>query len=91
MFGSSPLPTAHESYRRLVQRVLTGHIPRGVDFDACRAVLRASPLGEEAFTAMAMLLEGALADPSFDIGDTQLLVPLLKELGRGSVRVEELL
>jgi len=91
VFGSSPLPTAHESYRRLVQRVLTGHIPRGVDFDACRAVLRATPSGEEAFTAMAMLLEGALADPSFDIGDTQLLVPLLKELGRGSVRAEELL
>jgi len=40
---------------------------------------------------MAMLLEGALADPSFDIGDTQLLVPLLKELAHGGVRAEELL
>jgi hypothetical protein len=47
--------------------------------------------GEAAFTALAMLLEGALADPEFDIGDTQLLVPLLKDLGRGSVRAEELL
>ena len=91
MFGSSPLPTAHESYRRLVQRVLTGHIPRGADFDACRAVLCTGTSGEAAFTALSMLLEGALADPSFDIGDTQLLVPLLKELARGSVRVEELL
>ena len=43
------------------------------------------------FTAIVILLEGALADASFDIGDTQLLVPLLKELARGSVRVEELL
>jgi len=91
VFGSSPLPTAHESYRRLVQRVLAGHIPQGPDFDACRAVLCTAPSGEAAFTALSMLLEGALADPSFDIGDTQLLVPLLKELARGSVRVEELL
>ena len=83
--------TAHESYRRLVQRVVTGRIPHGADFDACRAVLRAGPSGEAAFTALAMLLEGALADPSFEIGDTQVLVPLLKELARGSVRVEELL
>jgi hypothetical protein len=91
VLSSDPSPPAHERYRRLVERVVTGHIPRGVDFDACRAVLRASPSGEEAFTAMAMLLEGALADPSFDIGDTQLLVPLLKELAHGSVRAEELL
>lgn len=91
MFGSSPHPSAHESYRRLVQRVLAGRIPRGADFDACRAVLRTGLSGEAAFTALAMLLEGALADPAFDIGDTQLLVPLLKELGRGSVRAEELL
>ena len=91
MFGSSPLPTAHESYRRLVQRVLAGHIPQGPDFDACRAVLCTAPSGEAAFTALSMLLEGALADPSFDIGDTQLLVPLLKELARGSVRAEDLL
>jgi hypothetical protein len=54
-------------------------------------VLRAGPSPEEAFTALSVLLEGALADPSFDIGDTQLLVPLLKELARGSVRAEELL
>jgi hypothetical protein len=44
-----------------------------------------------ALTALAMLLEGALADPAFDIGDTQQLVPLLKELARGSVRAEDLL
>jgi len=89
---SSDRPSpAHERYRRLVERVVTGHIPQGPDFDACRAVLCASPSGEEAFTAMAMLLEGALADPAFDIGDTQQLVPLLKELARGTVRAEDLL
>ena len=91
MLSSDRPSPAHESYSRLVQRVVTGHIPRGPDFDACRAVLRASPSGDTAFTALAMLLEGALADPAFDIGDTQQLVPLLKELARGSVRVEELL
>jgi hypothetical protein len=91
VFGSSHHPSAHESYRSLVQHVLAGRIPRGADFDACRAVLRTGLSGEAAFTALSMLLEGALADPSFDIADTQLLVPLLKELARGSVRVEELL
>jgi hypothetical protein len=91
VLSSDPSPPAHERYRRLVERVVTGHIPQGPDFDACRALLRASPSGEEGFTAVVILLEGALADASFDIGDTQLLVPLLKELARGSVRVEELL
>lgn len=91
MLSSDRPSPAHESYRRLVQRVVIGHIPRGADFDACRAVLRAEPSGETAFTALVMLLEGALADPSLEIGDTQVLVPLLKELARGSVRVEELL
>jgi hypothetical protein len=91
VFGSSPHPSPHESYRSLVQRVLAGRIPHGADFEACRAVLRASPSSEAAFTALAVLLEGALADPSFDLGDTQLLVPLIKELARGSVRTEELL
>ena len=91
MLSSGHPSPAHESYRRLVQRVVIGRIPHGADFDACRAVLRAEPSGEAAFTALAMLLEGALADPSFEIGDTQVLVPLLKELARGSVRVEELL
>ena len=91
MLSSDPSPPAHERYRRLVERVVTGHIPKGPDFDACRAVLCTGLSGEVAFTALSMLLEGALADPSFDIGDTQLLVPLLKELAHGSVRAEELL
>ena len=91
MLNSGHPSPAHESYRRLVQRVVSGRIPHGADFDACRALLRAEPSGEAAFTALAMLLEGALADPTLDIGDTQVLVALLKELARGSVRVEELL
>ena len=91
MLSSDRPSPAHESYRRLVERVVNGHIPQGPDFEACRAVLRASPSGDTAFTALAMLLEGALADPAFDIGDTQQLVPLLKELARGSVRAEDLL
>jgi hypothetical protein len=91
MSSSARPQTLHESYRRLVQRVVSGGIPHGPDFDACRAVLRASPSGEAGFTALAMLLEGALADASFEIADTQLLVPLLKALARGGVRVEDLL
>lgn len=80
-----------ERYRRLVTRVIDGDIPSGEDFDACRAMLRAEPSSEAAFTALCVLLEGALASPTLDIDATQDLVPLLKELARGSVLVEELL
>jgi len=80
-----------ESYRRLVQRVVGGGIPSGKDFDACRMILASQPSSESAFTALCVLLEGALADASFDIGATQDLVPLLRELARGRLRVEELL
>lgn len=80
-----------ERERRLVQRVVEGGIPHGEDFEACRAVLVSEPSAEAAFMALCMLLEGALADPSFDIEDTQHLVPLLRRLARGDVRAEELL
>jgi hypothetical protein len=68
-----------------------GDIPAGRDFDACRMILATEPSSEGAFTALCVLLEGALADPTFDIGATQDLVPLLKQLARGQLRVEELL
>ena len=80
-----------ERYRQLVKRVIGGDIPAGDDFDACRAMLRAEPSWDAAFTALCVLLEGALADPALDISTTQDLVPLLKELARGQVLVEELL
>jgi hypothetical protein len=82
---------AVEAYRRLVQRALGGRIPEGEDFNACRAVLRSGATGQMAFQALCMLLEGVLADPALDIDDAQRLVPLLKDLASGTVRVEELL
>ena len=81
----------HQAHRRLVQRVLTGGIPNGVEFDACRAVLGSGAAPESAMHALCMLLEGALADPELDIDDTQILVPLLRRLARGAVSIEELL
>lgn len=78
-------------YRRLVQRVVEGEIPRGEDFDACRAVLVSQPSSDAAFTAVCVLLEGALADPAFDIDATQSLVPLLRQLASGAVAPEDLL
>jgi hypothetical protein len=36
------------------------------------------------------LLEGALADPLFDIRDTQMVVPILKALARREIGVREL-
>jgi len=78
-------------YRRLVQRVLAGGIPHGTDFDACRAVLRSQDNYDDAFQALCLLLEGALADPELGIDDTQTLVPLLRDLARGNVAVGELL
>ena len=80
-----------ENHRRLVQRILTGDIPRSVEFDACRAVLGSTCDDQTAFHALSALLEGALADPKYDIDDTQQLVPLLKALARGDVAARELL
>jgi len=76
---------------RLVRRLLSGEGPHGTEFDACRAVIRSAPSSEPAFQALVILLEGALADPSLDIDDTQVLVPLIKDLAAGRQRPEDLL
>ena len=80
------------SYRRLVQRVLAGGIPHGGEFDACRAFLRSHGDDRDAnFHALCTLLEGALADSVLGIDETQIVVPLLKDLASGSVDVGDLL
>ncbi len=43
------------------------------------------------FQAMCLLLEGALADPSLAIDDTQVVVRLLKELASGTLLPEEVM
>ncbi len=80
-----------ERYRDLVQRLFAAGVPAGEVFDAARAVVRSEPDSQTAFKAMCMLLEGALADPAMDIEDTQVLVPLLKNLARGTFAVGDLL
>lgn len=77
--------------RRLVQRVVGGDIPSGRDFDACRAVLRTGCDDPTSFHALCTLLEGALADSTFGIDDTQELVPLLKALASGKVMAKDFL
>ena len=77
--------------RRLVQRILSGGIPKGKDFDTCRAILNGEADDEAAFGALFMLLQGALADPFFGIDDTQQVVPILKGLARGELSVRDLL
>ena len=76
---------------RLVQRVVRGGIPHGPEFDACRDVVVNSPEGQVRFHALCTLLEGALSDPGLDIDDTQVLVPLLRQLARGTITVGDLL
>ncbi len=71
--------------------MLTGDIPQGVEFDACRAIVSDDPDDQTTFQALSSLLEGALADPEFSIDDTQKLVPLLKALARGEVTAKDLL
>lgn len=81
---------ATDEQRRLVQRILAGGIPKGKDFDACRAVLQSDCSDEEAFAALFTLLQGALADPFFGIDETQQVVPILKALTRGNTVAKEL-
>ena len=82
--------TTVDEHRRLVQRILAGGIPEGKDFDACRATLETDCDDDQAFAALFTLLQGALADPFFDIRDTQRVVPILKALSRGEIGVREL-
>ncbi|MCP4901369.1 MAG: hypothetical protein GY906_30760 [bacterium] len=80
-----------EDFVALVQKVLSGPIPKGLEFDAARAVLIEQPGAPTSFRALCILLEGALAEPTFSVKDTQTLVPLLKELARGTVEARDLL
>jgi hypothetical protein len=80
-----------DAFMVLVQKVLAGPIPQGLEFDAARSVLIEEPGAPISFRALCILLEGALADPTFSVEDTQTLVPLLKELARGTVEVRDLL
>jgi hypothetical protein len=57
----------------------------------CREILKTECEEEVAFQALFTLLRGALADPLFNIDDTQLVVPLLKALVRGEVTAGDLL
>ncbi len=77
--------------RRLVQRMLTDSIPAGREIDECRQVLAHRCDEAVAFQALFTLLRGALADPFFNIDDTQLVVPILKALARGELKAGDLL
>lgn len=79
-----------DEQRRLVQRILSGGIPKGKEFDVCRAVLKTDCHDDEAFAALFTLLQGALADPFFGIRETREVVPILKALTRGEVKAREL-
>lgn len=83
--------TQLQTGRELVRRLLAGGPPHGRDFDSCRALLRNAHGGENAFTALCVLLEGALGDPGLDIGDAQTVVAVLKDLAKGRLTPEELL
>jgi len=79
------------AYREVVRRLIRGELPRGEQFDACRAVLINGSGSDTNFQAMCLLLEGALADPSLAIDDTQVVVRLLKELASGTLLPEEVM
>jgi hypothetical protein len=81
---------ATDEQRRLVQRILAGGIPKGKEFDACRAVLQSGCNDDEAFAALLYLLQGAVADPFLGIDETRLVVQLLKALTRREIRAGEL-
>jgi len=78
-------------HRRLVQRLVAGNIPGGRELDECRRVLAARCDETTAFRALFTLLQGALADPFFNIDDTQLVVPILKSMARGELKAGDLL
>lgn len=84
-------PPSLEEQRRLVQRILTGGIPSGKEFETCRHVLESGGDEPTTFKALFTLLEGALADPFFLIQETAKVVPVLKSLSRGEIEAKDLL
>ena len=80
-----------DTYKVLVDAILDGPIPTGREYDAARQILRRQPDSPVAFQAMCILLEGALGDADYPSDQTQVLVPLLKELARGTIAVQDLL
>ena len=84
------LRNATDEHRRLVQRILAGGIPKGKEFDACREVLQTDCDEDEAFAALCLLLQGAVADPFFDLRETRQVVMILKGLSRDEVGIKEL-
>jgi hypothetical protein len=84
-------PLAIEERRRLVQRILTGGIPSGKEFEACREQLKTAGDESTTFKALFTLLEGALADPFFLIEETERVVPVLRGLARGEIEAKDLL
>ena len=79
------------AYREVVRRLIRGDLPRGEQFDACRAVLTNGHGANFNFQALCLLLEGALADASLAIDDTQVVVRLLRELASGTLLPEEVM
>lgn len=84
-------PRPDEDQRRLVQRIVSGGIPSGKEFEVCREMVDAG--GDEAttFNALFTLLQGALADPFFPIGETEQVVPIIRSLARGEIKARDLL
>ena len=80
-----------DEQRRLVQRIVAGNIPSGRELEICRGILRTNCDEQTAFPALFTLLQGALADPFFDIADSVRVVPILKALAKGELTARELL
>lgn len=91
MPAAEATPEQVQAFRAVVHRLVGGERAVGGELAACRAVLKAGAEPPLTFHALCMLLEGALADPSLPIDDTQLVVALLKHLARGTVTPEQVL
>lgn len=80
-----------QAFLEVVNRVRQGPHPRGEEFELCREVLAAAPASPEAFQALRVLLEGAMADAHTSISDAQIIMRLLKALDRGDVELGDIL
>jgi hypothetical protein len=70
-------------WRTVVARLVGGPAPRGEQFDLYRRVLASPSPPELARQALRALLEGAMADATFSIGDAQDVMQILKAVDRG--------
>jgi len=80
-----------QRWQRAVEQVVKGPAPRGETFDLCRRVAVSEAAPADRREALRMLLEGAMADSTTEVGVAQDVMCIIKAASRGELDLQGLL